>query len=119
MSATRTFNKILVNVNWNDGKYFEKERKKKKTKIRLFARFPSIKILSDRIFNNFRGEHPSLTLKIICYKIDVAFFLQYLAALESKFQFKYIVSPPANWEYSKLAETREKYRFCWIDIDKK
>ena len=100
----------------------KKKERKKKTKIRLFARFPSIKILSDRIFNNFRGEHPSLTLKIICCKIDMAFFLrklQYLTALESKFQFKYVVSLPANWEYSKLAETREKYRFCWIDIDKK
>lgn len=76
-----------------------KKKKKKKTKIRLFGRFPSIKILSDRIFNNFRGEHLSLTLKIICYKIDVAFFLrklQYLAALELKFQFKYIVSLPMN-----------------------
>lgn len=78
MSATRTFNEILVNVNWNqhDGKYFAEKEEKKKTKIRLFGRFPSIKILSDRIFNNFRGEHLSLTLKIICYKIDVAFFYE-------------------------------------------
>lgn len=53
-----------------------RKKKRKKTKIRLFGRFPSIKILSDRIFNNFRGEHLSLTLKIICYKIDVAFFYE-------------------------------------------